>query len=128
MPLYEYECEACGRRFELIRKFSDPAVEACALCEQGPVRRLQSAPAIQFKGSGFYITDYARQGGDTGKADKTSSERSKDAKSDAATAEKSGASETKTETAAKSDAPAKSETTAKPATSSPAASASTTKD
>jgi putative FmdB family regulatory protein len=127
MPLYEYECEACGRRFELIRKFSDPAVEACALCEQGPVRRLQSAPAIQFKGSGFYITDYARQGGDTGKADKASSEKSK-VKSDAAAAAKSGTSETKTETATKSDAPAKIEASTKPATSSPAPSASTTKD
>lgn len=58
MPLYEYECDACGRRFEVIRKFSDPPVETCELCEGGPVRRLQSAPAIQFKGSGFYITDY----------------------------------------------------------------------
>ncbi len=128
MPLYEYECESCGRRFELIRKFSDPAIEVCALCEKGPVRRLQSAPAIQFKGSGFYITDYARQGGDAGKTDKATSEKSKDAKSDAAAAEKTGTSETKSETATKPEAPAKSETTVKPTTPSPAPSTSSSKD
>ena len=129
MPLYEYECEACGRRFELIRKFSDPAVELCALCEKGPVKRLQSAPAIQFKGSGFYITDYARQGGDTGKPDKAATEKSKDAKSDAAAADKGGASETKSDTAAKADGPAKSDPPAKPAPSpSSAPSAPSTKD
>lgn len=59
MPLYEYECEACQQRFEVIQKFSDPAPEACARCGKGPVRRLLSTPAIQFKGSGWYITDYA---------------------------------------------------------------------
>ena len=128
MPLYEYECEACGRRFELIRKFSDPSVEVCALCEKGPVRRLQSAPAIQFKGSGFYITDYAKQGGDKGKGDKVSSEQSKDAKSDAAAADKGGSSETKADTATKTEAPAKSETAAKPVTPSPAPSAPSTKN
>ena len=72
MPLYEYECDACGERFELIRKFSDPPVEVCTLCGKGPVNRLFSSPAIQFKGSGFYITDYAKKGeggkGDGGKA------------------------------------------------------------
>lgn len=60
MPLYEYECDACAKRFELIRKFSDPPVEACPTCG-GPVRKLMSSPAIQFKGSGFYITDYAKK-------------------------------------------------------------------
>jgi putative FmdB family regulatory protein len=128
MPLYEYKCEACGQRFELIRKFSDPAVEVCALCEKGPVKRLQSAPAIQFKGSGFYITDYARQGADKGTPDKAATEKSKDAKSDAAAADKGGGSETKTDTATKADAPAKTEPAAKPAAPSPAPSASGTKD
>ena len=127
MPLYEYECEACGRRFELIRKFSDPAVAACALCEKGPVRRLQSAPAIQFKGSGFYITDYAK--GDKGTPHKAATEKSKDAKSDAAAADKGGApSETKTATPAKADGPAKSEPAVKTATPSPTPSASSAKD
>jgi putative FmdB family regulatory protein len=61
MPLYEYECEACGRRFEMIRRFSDPPLELCQLCG-GAVHKLLSSPAIQFKGSGWYITDYARKG------------------------------------------------------------------
>ena len=60
MPLYEYQCDSCGTRFERIQKFSDPPVDACPSCE-GPVRKLLSSPAIQFKGSGWYITDYARK-------------------------------------------------------------------
>ena len=62
MPLYEYECDACGVRFERIQKFSDPPVEKCPTCD-GKVRKLLSSPAIQFKGSGWYITDYAKKGG-----------------------------------------------------------------
>ena len=64
MPLYEYQCEQCGR-FELIRKFSDPVLSACPTCGR-EVHKLLSAPAIQFKGPGWYITDYARKspGGD----------------------------------------------------------------
>lgn len=62
MPLYEYACDACGHHFELIRKFSDPPVETCYTCGGGPVRKLLSSPAIQFKGTGWYITDYARKG------------------------------------------------------------------
>ena len=61
MPLYEYECEACQKRFERIQKFSDPHVDVCPNCGKGPVRKLLSSPAIQFKGSGFYITDYAKK-------------------------------------------------------------------
>jgi putative FmdB family regulatory protein len=62
MPLYEYECEACEKRFEIIQKFSDPSPDACKVCGKGPVRRLMSSPAIQFKGSGWYITDYSQKG------------------------------------------------------------------
>ena len=62
MPLYEYQCDACGHRFELIQKFSDPPAETCTSCSGGPVRKLLSSPAFQFKGSGWYITDYARKG------------------------------------------------------------------
>jgi putative FmdB family regulatory protein len=62
MPLYEYQCEACKRRFEVIRKFSDPELQVCTLCGHGPVQRLMSSPAIQFKGSGWYITDYSQKG------------------------------------------------------------------
>ena len=61
MPLYEYQCEQ-GHRFERIQKFSDPPVDTCPTC-QSPVRKLLSSPAIQFKGSGFYITDYAKKSG-----------------------------------------------------------------
>ena len=60
MPLYEYQCEACNHRFERIQKFSDPPVETCPTCG-GAVRKLISSPAIQFKGSGWYITDYAKK-------------------------------------------------------------------
>jgi putative FmdB family regulatory protein len=62
MPLYEYECDACGQRFEAIRKFSESVLDACTLCGKGPVRRLMSSPAIQFKGTGWYITDYSSKG------------------------------------------------------------------
>ncbi len=60
MPLYEYECDACGHRFEHIQKFSDPLEDKCPKCG-GKVRKLFSSPAFQFKGSGFYITDYAKK-------------------------------------------------------------------
>ena len=65
MPLYEYQCDDCGKRFERIQKFSDPPVDKCPTCE-GVVRKLISSPAIQFKGSGWYITDYARKGEPSG--------------------------------------------------------------
>jgi putative FmdB family regulatory protein len=61
MPLYEFECEECKKRFERIQKFTDPTPDVCPQCGKGPVRKLFSSPAIQFKGSGFYITDYAKK-------------------------------------------------------------------
>ena len=88
MPLYEYQCDACGRRFELIRKFSDPPVTDCPTCG-GPVQKLLSSPAIQFKGTGWYITDYARAGQTDGDG-KQSDEKKTEAKPDSG-------SETKTE-------------------------------
>ena len=60
MPLYEYECDACGRRFELIRKFSEPPLETCLTCG-GTIRKLVSSPAFQFKGTGWYVTDYPKK-------------------------------------------------------------------
>src|SRR5438093_13630457 len=57
MPVYEYGCEA-GHRFEVTQKFSDPPITACQTCAQ-PVSKLISAPAIMFKGSGWYVTDYS---------------------------------------------------------------------
>lgn len=58
MPLYEYECTKCGARLEIIQKLSDPPYSHCPKCG-GAMRKLLSSPAIQFKGSGFYKTDYA---------------------------------------------------------------------
>src|SRR5438105_11951427 len=60
MPLYEYECKKCHHRFERIQKFSDPHVKKCPDC-RGPVEQVISAPAVQFKGSGWYVTDYAKK-------------------------------------------------------------------
>ncbi|MEJ2006966.1 MAG: zinc ribbon domain-containing protein [Acidobacteriota bacterium] len=60
MPLYEYRCEKCGSRIEKIQKFSDPPLTTCEKCG-GELARLLSAPAIQFKGTGWYVTDYARK-------------------------------------------------------------------
>lgn len=117
MPLYEYQCDACGGRFERIRKFSDPPLdEPCPSCG-GHVQKLISSPAIQFKGKGWYVTDYAKSGtAGTSKSDSTASEAKADAKSDASRKDASSESkpETKTETksetkteAAKPAAPAK---------------------
>lgn len=60
MPLYEYQCKKCHHRFERIQKFSDPHVKKCPECG-GAVRQVISAPAVQFKGSGWYVTDYAKK-------------------------------------------------------------------
>jgi putative FmdB family regulatory protein len=78
MPLYEYQCEACGNRFEVIQKFSDPPAATCKLCGKGPVQRLLSSPAIQFKGSGWYITDYAQKGRSDSSKEKSSGEKKAD--------------------------------------------------
>jgi putative FmdB family regulatory protein len=59
MPLYEYECRRCDRRSEALQRISDPPLATCGECG-GELRRLLSAPAFQFKGSGWYVTDYAR--------------------------------------------------------------------
>ena len=61
MPLYEFECEACKTRFDRIQKYTDPNPDTCPTCGKGPIRKMPSSPAIQFKGSGFYITDYAKK-------------------------------------------------------------------
>jgi putative FmdB family regulatory protein len=60
MPLYEYECKKCHHRFEKIQKFSDPHVKKCPKCG-GPIEQVISAPAVQFKGSGWYVTDYPKK-------------------------------------------------------------------
>jgi putative FmdB family regulatory protein len=60
MPLYEYRCESCGHTFEVIQRFSDAPVEKCPTCG-GPVQKLLSPSAIHFKGTGWYVTDYAKK-------------------------------------------------------------------
>jgi putative FmdB family regulatory protein len=97
MPLYEYECEACSQRFEVIQKFSDAPPDACRRCGKGPVRRLLSSPAIQFKGTGWYITDYSQKGkqsdGD-GAPPTPKSDAKGDAKSDAKSSDSSSSTST----------------------------------
>ena len=115
MPLYEYQCGACGHRFEKIQKFSDPLEDKCPVCG-GPVHKLISSPAIQFKGSGFYITDYAKKDHLAAqKADSASGEK-------AAKNESEGKSE-KPEKSDKSDSSAKSDKSAS-STSTPASAGS----
>lgn len=105
MPLYEYQCDACGHRFETIQKFSDPPIEQCPKCGAA-VRKLQSAPAFQFKGTGWYITDYAKKdsvpAGTTGESAPASKEAAP------APAEKSGGGDS---SAASPPTPAASKTT-----------------
>ena len=68
MPLYEYKCEGCGETFEVMQKFADQPLAVHDKCG-GKVHRLLSAPALQFKGSGWYITDYAKGANGPGKSD-----------------------------------------------------------
>jgi putative FmdB family regulatory protein len=84
MPLYEYECGACGHRFEVIQKFSDSPIERCPLCAE-PVHKLLSAPAIQFKGTGWYVTDYASKRNTDAAADASSSKSADNAKTPSST-------------------------------------------
>jgi len=122
MPLYEYECEA-GHRFELIRKFSDPPLESCPTCGAA-VHKLISSPAFQFKGTGWYITDYAKKDGvaspsGDGKSEPSTKDENKNEKADKAAEKNEKAaktaqtekSETKTKTETKSSS---SESTAPP--------------
>jgi putative FmdB family regulatory protein len=96
MPLYEYQCESCKKRFERIQKFSDPPVEECPHCGKGPVRKLLSSPAIQFKGSGFYITDYAKKSSSEA-GSKSSSESSSTSSSESKSESKTSDSATKSD-------------------------------
>jgi putative FmdB family regulatory protein len=123
MPLYEYECDACGHRFEKIQKFSDPLEDKCPKCG-GHVHKLMSSPAIQFKGSGFYITDYPK--GDKGSAPKSDGGKSdKAAKADKPAASSDGASKSekseKSSTSTDSGSSAPSSSAAPAASSTPAA-------
>ncbi|MBI4442915.1 MAG: zinc ribbon domain-containing protein [Acidobacteria bacterium] len=76
MPIYEYECTACGHRFELIQKFSDDPAKACVRCGE-PVNKLFSRSAVHFKGTGWYVTDYAAKN-TAGSANKSDGEGKKE--------------------------------------------------
>lgn len=120
MPLYEYQCESCQNRFEKIQKsYNDPPLETCPKCGKGPVRKLISSPAIQFKGTGWYITDYAKKsstdgqtGGNTGgssekseKSDKSEKSEKTESKSDAKADSKSDSTAPSAAAAAKTSKP-----------------------
>jgi len=96
MPLYEYQCKKCGHRFEKIQKFSDKPVKKCPECG-GSVEQVISAPAVQFKGSGWYVTDYAKKSSSPASSDGGSkdSKESKDAKKEDKSKAETPAKETK---------------------------------
>lgn len=80
MPLYEYECAKCGERIEVIRSFSDPPLTVCPNCG-GALTKLLSSPAFQFKGSGFYLTDYGKSGSSqAGEKEKRSAGKAEESK------------------------------------------------
>lgn len=99
MPLYEYECSHCHHRYEKIESFSAPEKQKCPKCGK-PAHRLLAAPAIQFKGSGWYVTDYARKGSSAAASTTTKSEKSGDG-AGSGSSEKSAASTTASEKPAK---------------------------
>ena len=107
MPLYEYKCLKCGRRTEKIETVAGPHLKKCPHCG-GKVEAMISAPAIQFKGSGWYVTDYAgksNSGGDKsekGKDDKSSSEKKDSDKKDSSATD-SGSKESSTKETSSSD-------------------------
>ena len=80
MPIYEYRCQACGKKFETIQKFSDEPLTVHPECGGGPVDRLLSAPTFHFKGSGWYVNDYAK--GNSSKPGETKTDAKTDAKTD----------------------------------------------
>jgi len=105
MPLYEYECGACGHRFEIIQKFSDAPITECPTC-RGTLRKLQSAPAFQLKGTGWYATDYPKPGQPP--ADKESG-----GSTDSASGDKDAVKGDRSETTEKTDKAEKTGTTEK---------------
>ena len=115
MPIYEYECRKCGAHVEAFQKVNDKPLTKCGKC-RGKLERKISAPAIQFKGSGWYVTDYAKK-------DQGGSAKSDDAKDDAKPSATSSEAGAKSESTEKS---AKTEKSDKPADSSSSASSSST--
>jgi putative FmdB family regulatory protein len=95
VPLYEYRCTKCGHGFEKIQKFSDPHVTECPKCS-GLVEQVISAPAVQFKGAGWYVTDYARKSGaSSGNGNKSNPSSSAESKSETKSPEPAAKSDKK---------------------------------
>jgi putative FmdB family regulatory protein len=106
MPLYEYRCDACGHQFEVIQKFSDAPVSVCRKCGAGPVQKLLSSAAIQFKGTGWYVTDYARK--DSAKPDAGGgSAPTTDSASSSSTTKESGSADSKSTGSTPASTPSK---------------------
>ena len=101
MPLYEYHCSKCGKNFDVLQKFSDVPLTTHEECG-GAVERMLSAPAFQFKGSGWYVTDYGKGGVKPGASDRTSDNKSGDDKSGDKKSGDSKAAETKAESKSES--------------------------
>jgi putative FmdB family regulatory protein len=116
MPLYEYECKKCHHRFERIVKYSDRPMKKCPDCG-GPVEQTITAPAVQFKGSGWYVTDYAKKS--TAPASSSNSNGDSKSKDEAASKKESASKEDltskKEEKSSKSTEKSKSETSSKKA-------------
>ncbi len=94
MPNYEYLCKNCGHRFEQIRKFSDKPLRKCPECG-GVIEQVISAPAVQFKGSGWYVTDYAKKGAGSAGSSSSSSEGDSNTKETKDSKDTKGAKDTK---------------------------------
>ena len=92
MPLYEYECEKCGHRFEKIQKFSYRMVKKCPECG-GKVEQMISAPAVQFKGSGWYVTDYGNKANTHASSSDNTDSKKEDSKKDEKSKSESSAKE-----------------------------------
>jgi putative FmdB family regulatory protein len=109
MPLYEFQCEACDNRFErILQRFTDPNPETCPKCGKGPVKKLPSSPAIQFKGSGFYITDYAKKSSPDAGSSKSSGDGGGSSASSASESKSDATSDAKSESTAESKPESKS--------------------
>lgn len=119
MPLYEYKCDNCGDVFELIQRFSDEPLTVHEKCG-GPVHRLISTSALMFKGSGFYVNDYAKAGKSGNGSPKAEGDSKSESKPDSKSDSKSDSKPASTETKSSSDtAPASTPSTpSKPAASS----------
>jgi len=102
VPLYEYECKKCHHRFEKIQSFSDPEEKVCPKCG-GEVERLISPPAVQFKGTGWYVTDYARKSGGSSSKSESSGSDSKSSESKSETRSSSDSSSSSSSPSSSSD-------------------------